>query len=306
MKFAIAIATLAAVAAAQLSVPFSMIDDINAKQSLWHAAPNHITAMTLEKAKGLLGTRIVYSDTSDYPDATPKQVAALPADFDSRANWPHCESISTIRDQRHCGSCWAFGAVEAMSDRHCIAHDVHVALSAEDMNSCAKQCGSCDGGYPNCAWQYWVTSGLVTEDCYAYTAGNTSQIITPPCMGRCVNDLTREWKTDKHFGANSYALSGEDNIMTEIHSHGPIEVAFTVYNDFMSYSSGIYKHTTGGMLGGHAVRMLGWGVDNGVKYWLCANSWNTSWGERGYFRIIRGVNECGIERSCWAGIPKPK
>lgn len=41
----------------------------------------------------------------------------LPENFDSRDNWPKCPTIKEIRDQGSCGSCWAFGAVEAMSDR---------------------------------------------------------------------------------------------------------------------------------------------------------------------------------------------
>jgi len=71
-----------------------------------------------------------------------------------------------------------------------------------------------------------------------------------------------------------------------------METAFTVYEDFMSYSSGIYEHVTGKELGGHAVKLLGWGVDDGVEYWLCANSWGPTWGMDGTFKIK--VGECGI------------
>jgi len=58
-----------------------------------------------------------------------------------------------------------------------------------------------------------------------------------------------------------------------------METAFDVYADFYNYVSGVYTHVTGGYEGGHAVKMLGWGNDNGVNYWLCANSWGNSWGE---------------------------
>ena len=54
-------------------------------------------------------------------------------------------------------------------------------------------------------------------------------------------------------------------------------------------------------LGGHAVKMIGWGVDEGVPFWTCVNSWNNLWGEGGTFRILRGVNECGIETMGVAG-----
>ena len=89
--------------------------------------------------------------------------------------------------------------------------------------------------------------------------------------------------------------------MAEIMKFGPVEGAFTVYEDFETYTSGVYQHITGRYLGGHAIRILGWGVENGQKYWLVANSWNESWGENGYFKILKGVNECGIESNVVAG-----
>ena len=67
-----------------------------------------------------------------------------------------------------------------------------------------------------------------------------------------------------------------------------METRFDVYQDFMSYKSGVYYHVTGGLAGGHAIKILGWGTENGLQYWLCANSWNTSWGEQGYFKIKVG------------------
>ena len=78
---------------------------------------------------------------------------------------------------------------------------------------------------------------------------------------------------------------------------GPVETAFTVYTDFEDYDGGIYQHTTGTMAGGHAVKFVGWGVEDGVKYWKVANSWNPYWGEDGFFRIIRGDSSLngGIE-----------
>ncbi|KAI1715734.1 papain family cysteine protease domain-containing protein [Ditylenchus destructor] len=54
-------------------------------------------------------------------------------------------------------------------------------------------------------------------------------------------------------------------------------------------------HTGGEYYGFHAVKLIGWGEDNGVPYWTLANSWNTDWGENGFFRIVRGKDECGIE-----------
>lgn len=57
-------------------------------------------------------------------------------------------------------------------------------------------------------------------------------------------------------------------------TNGPVEGAFSVYADFLSYKTGVYQHTTGDFLGGHAIKILGWGTENGTPYWLVANSWN--------------------------------
>lgn len=69
--------------------------------------------------------------------------------------------------------------------------------------------------------------------------------------------------------------------------NGPITVTFSVYEDFFSYSSGVYQHTTGKLLGYHAVKLLGWGTDwwSGIDYFFCQNSWGTKWGMGGFFYI---------------------
>ena len=95
--------------------------------------------------------------------------------------------------------------------------------------------------------------------------------------------------------------------MAEVYRNGPVEVAFSVYEDFAHYKSGVYKHVKGDVLGGHAVKLIGWGTTNdGEDYWLLANQWNISWGDDGYFMIRRGTNECGIEEDVVAGLPSSK
>jgi len=108
---------------------------------------------------------------------------------------------------------------------------------------------------------------------------------------------------DKSYGRTTYSVRGEKNIMRELMEGGSVSVAFTVYDDFEVYSEGIYQHEEGAALGGHAVKIIGWGEEKGIKYWLVANSWNPRWGEKGYFRIVRGENECGIESEGCAATP---
>ena len=89
--------------------------------------------------------------------------------------------------------------------------------------------------------------------------------------------------------------------MNDIYTNGPMETGFDVYNDFFSYSSGIYQHVSGLYAGGHAVKIIGWGNEAGVDYWICANSWGTGWGEQGFFRIRMG--ECNIDTGVFSCLP---
>ena len=79
-------------------------------------------------------------------------------------------------------------------------------------------------------------------------------------------------------------------MMMEIFLNGPISVGFTVYEDFMSYESGIYEPVATKSVGGHAVKVIGWGEEKGVQYWVVANSWGPRWGEEGYFKIKKGTS----------------
>jgi len=167
-KLVIALALIAAVAfAEEIAVSTKMIREINQHQNLWRAAHNHITRLPKSQARSLLGLSMEKLDHSMLSKKvyTAAEIANSPDEFDSRTNWPNCDSMKDIRDQRQCGSCWAFGAVEAMSDRICVVTTETVRLSAEDVTSCSG-CGSCSGGQPACAWQYWVSTGIVTSSAF--------------------------------------------------------------------------------------------------------------------------------------------
>jgi len=86
------------------------------------------------------------------------------------------------------------------------------------------------------------------------------------------------------------------SIEKEIMTHGPVEAAFTVYQDFLTYKSGVYKHTKGPELGGHAIKIFGWGVEAGVKYWLVANSWNEDWGDSGEVKSCLGILDANVPK----------
>jgi cathepsin B len=137
------------------------------------------------------------------------------------------------------------------------------------------------------------STGITTDECLPYVSGSGR---VPACPKTCNNgSAIVRVKATKHSSISA------KNMQQEIYDNGPIEVAFTVYEDFKNYRSGVYKHVTGAKLGGHAVICIGWGVEGGTPYWLIQNSWGPEWGEQGHFKILRGSNHCGIEGTVYAG-----
>lgn len=301
------------------------IHEINSAQDYWEAGKNHISA---SETKQLLGFR--KSDAVKVFAQNDFQMPenGIPKSFDARKQWPDCP-IDAIQDQSNCGSCWAVSSAKAMADRLCIAskYKVKVNISAEEIVSCCETCGyGCLGGDPYLAWDF-MKSGVVTggdyrshDGCQTYLtkpcSNDPSEHLprcsedppkTPACRRRCYNSKhkIKFWK-DKHHGLSAYFLTNVTAMQIDMMKNGPIVAGFTVFTDFFKYKSGIYRHVSGVKEGGHAVRVIGWGVQKRRKYWIVANSWRRSFGENGFFRILRGVNECDFESYVTAGLVVPK
>jgi cathepsin B len=221
----------------------------------------------------------------------------LPESFDARTQWPGC--VHEIRNQAHCGSCWAFAASEVLSDRFCIASSgkVNVVLSPEDLVSCDFMDHGCQGGNPVLSWTFLRLFGIVSDECKPYTAG-TGEV--DKCVKKCANDNT-EYKKYKAAALPTVMAGNVQKIKESLVKDGPVETGFQVYEDFMNYKSGVYSHSTGKLLGGHAVKIVGYGVEDGVAYWTVANSWGPTWGENGYFKIKQG--DCNFEGMAIASTP---
>lgn len=293
------------------------IPELAQKATTWKAGYNkRFTGKSMEDLKGMLGAKMdkKFPAPIVYPQSKP---GTVPDTFDARTQWPQCPLIGFIRDQSQCGSCWAVSSSAAMGDRTCITSNgvQQLYLSDEDvMTCCTGYCGDgCNGGYPLAAWEWWTRTGVVTggpydsnEGCQPYEISPTaSSAKTPACTASCEKSYTVDaYTADKHKGSTYYAVgNGVSGMQQELFTNGPIVSAFTVYEDFYNYVSGVYQHKTGREVGGHAVKVVGWGTENSTPYWLVANSWNASWGMEGYFKIIRGTNDCGFESSISAGIP---
>ncbi|KAL1445416.1 hypothetical protein MTO96_006733 [Rhipicephalus appendiculatus] len=197
-----------------------------------------------------------------------------------------------IRDQGNCGSCWAHGVAGAISDRVCIqtCGRVQVNISVQDLMTCCPDCATngdgCIGGKPSLAWKYFYNFG-----------------IRPPCNRTCNEKFNNTYEDDKHYAGKVYRLPKDAlRILVDILYNGPVSALFDVYSDFYAYKSGVYQRHSNQRCSGHVVRIIGWGTENGVPYWLAANSWGTGWGDKGFFKIRRGNNECNIESQVEGGM----
>lgn len=281
-----------------------MANTINTLNVGWEATVyKQFAGMDWADAKQMLGSYGAWPKESP-PKVFKQDVASdIPESFDARKKWPG--SVHDIRDQGDCGSCWAFGASEALSDRFAIVSDnkIDVVLSAQQLVDCDTENSGCNGGWPLKAWQYMNEVGLLTVECYGpYTARDGVCKFNGTVTSQCPSG---SGEPKAYRAANAYAVGQTvEAIQTEIMTNGPVEADFTVYQDFYSYRTGVYTHTSGSLVGGHAIKMLGWGRSGeGVDYWICANSWGSNWGMDGFFLIRRGTDECGIEDGVTAGVP---
>jgi len=214
-----------------------------------------------------------------------------------------------------------------------LGEDLEVlSLAPELLVQCDKTNNGCGGGRLDDAWRFLQTKGLPKESCAPYmhcpvptqrscdygwekrpyvpfrAAKEVAATAAKICEGHCEDGSPMEFfKVSQAFAA---ARPRDVGGMQRALLSGPLEVAYFVFSDFMSYKSGVYFRTPGayGPLGGHAVRMLGWGTEEAfgkkpMDYWLIANSYSPRWGMHGLFKIRRGTNECGIETTPAAGVP---
>lgn len=198
---------------------------------------------------------------------------------------------------------------------------------------------ACYGNSLYDAWRYLYIKGTNTSKCVPYnqTYGKYTNLTElgsfddpykmPTCsdvtgiLGDMCADFTIDINTREEVGTPArfyraihfYAIAGtpkdggsEKNIRHNIFVWGPVSSGMKVYPDFYTFDAKneIYKwNGQGPQVGGHAVEIVGWGIENNIKYWLIKNSWGAEWGDGGYFKMIRGINDCELEENVFTGIP---
>nr|AIG56166.1 secreted protein [Achlya hypogyna] len=278
------------------------------------------------------GREHLHPHHADYkaPTVTPAQQHEIDNVLPSAFDWCEqgvCGPSWNQHIPQYCGSCYLHGSLSAAQDRIKILHakkgftGADVMLGRQSFLNCApghNMSNGCDGGEAIDVWRFMADYGLPDETCLPYNATDHTKFTwtngTCPPEGYCMNcmytpespKVAQCFPVTKmvRYRAKEYgSLQGEHAMMKEL-LNGPITCGIACSDGFSyNYSAGIFNDTTGFMDIDHDVEIVGWGEENGVKFWHIRNSWGTYWGENGFFRIVRGTNNLGIEADCTYVVP---
>ena len=214
----------------------------------------------------------------------------------SSVNWVEAGSVTPVKDQGQCGSCWSFSTTGALEGAYSIKYGKLVSFSEQQLVDCDNfknggQDHGCNGGLMDNAFS-WINknNGLCEESYYPYVSGNGK---SGTCQTTCTNI--------KNSKILSYVdvVEGDSYMMTAL-AQQPVSIAIEAdQKDFQLYKSGVFTGACGTNLD-HGVLAVGYGTESNLDYYLVKNSWGASWGENGYIKLGRGPEynngngQCGI------------
>jgi cathepsin X len=242
----------------------------------------------------------------------PLQSVELPETF----IWNNVDGVNYLTNLRnqhvpqYCGSCWAHAATSAMSDRIKISRKAafpDINIAPQVLISCSGDDG-CHGGEAYNAFEWMHANEVTDETCSIYRARGHDNGAKCSQQIMCENCSPTDgcWNQDNYkvYHTDEYGkVSGEAKMMQEIYQRGPIACGIAVPAALENYTSGIFEDKTGDKDIVHDISVVGFGVEDGTKYWTVRNSWGTHFGEQGFFRVVRGTNNIAIETDCaWATV----
>lgn len=202
-------------------------------------------------------------------------------------DWRESFKVSPVKNQGSCGSCWAFSSVGAVESAWAIKHNTLYNLSEQELIDCSTKNNGCEGGSMVKSFQYIIENGLCSNFSYPYTAED----------GIC-NDTCKSLVQISNY---SDIIPNQEKMLMSAVQYQPVSVAIQANKrSFQMYKSGIYNDPDCGFQLDHGVLLIGYGYDKDLNmdYWIIKNSWSDSWGENGYIRIQRNIDDsrglCGI------------
>jgi len=193
-------------------------------------------------------------------------------------DWVSKGAVTPVKDQGRCGSCWAFSATAAIESYAQLAGKGLKVLSAQQINSCDKRDGGCNGGNTETAYQYVKgAGGIELNSDYPYTSGGGQ-------TGSCKFNSGRIAVSINGYHSVS---RGESALKTALNA-GPASLCLAA-SSWQSYSGGILSRCDNQV--DHCVQGTGY---SGSSYWRIRNSWGTGWGESGFIRLAQGSDLCKV------------
>lgn len=224
---------------------------------------------------------------------------SVPAELD----WSIKGAVTGVKNQGHCGSCWAYSVTETIESAFFVQTGNLLALSEQQLIDCDGGDAACSGGDPPVAYAYVKANGLASQADYPDTSADSGR------AGTCNSEAPRVQVTSWGYAVppctgGSCAAQDEEGLKVALNLYGPLSVCVNAEEadpqpdsaDWFGYKGGILQGTCKGSYSeiDHCVQLVGYGSEGGKAYWKLRNSWGTGFGESGYIRLPQGVNACGI------------
>lgn len=252
------------------------IEHHNAQGKSFELAHNHMSDWTEAEYKDLLGYKSakVEGETSVLGDVE------IPATMD----WRSLNSMSVIKDQGHCGSCWAFSTIGSVESHTEIMNNEYTSLSEQQLVDCSPYTLGCEGGNYFFAFSYLKTNGSESEKDYPYTAAD----------GTCSYDAAKV--ANHHVDSYNFVTPFNTSELRAHIAQGPVSIAIEAdEKTFQHYSTGVIAIADCGNALDHAVLAIGYGTEAGQDYILVRNSWGPTWGDHGTVKLAHNASyvACG-------------